>query len=117
MKIILDNPEVSVPIIAVLLERYRGDRDALSAILFRLMEMDSSALGRPPTTPTRSPWKGSSTSADQFGPRVTTASGDLGVSANQAGSGRPRRPEAARRSDTGLRGGPRTGQDDPVIVP
>ncbi len=39
VKIVFDEPEVWVPIIAVLLERYRGNREAISAVLLRLMEM------------------------------------------------------------------------------
>ena len=47
---ILDGPEVWVPTIVVLLERYRGNQDATSAVLYRLVQM---GLVQPVVDPNR----------------------------------------------------------------
>ncbi len=119
VKIILDHPEVWVPIIAVLLERYRGNRDALSAILLRLMEMGLVRASVDPNNPDQIALDTRILDQllTQFGPRVTTASGDLGVSANQGGIWTP---EASRGGSTiwtpGSEAAAAPGQERPKII-
>ena len=76
----LDGPEVWVPLIAGLLERYQGNQDATTAVLYRLVRI---GLVRPVVDP-RNP---DEVMLDmsvlerlmaQYGPRITTASGDRG---------------------------------------
>ena len=119
VKIILDHPEVWVPIIAVLLERYRGNRDALSAILLRLMEMGLVRASVDPNNPDQIALDTRILDQllTQFGPRVTTASGDLGVSAGQGGIWTP---EASRGGSTiwtpGSEAASAPGQERPKII-
>ena len=77
---LLDGPEVWVPSIVVLLERYRGNQDATYAVLYRLVQM---GLVRPMVNPKRP----GQVLLDmgildqliaEYGPRVTTAAGDRG---------------------------------------
>ena len=91
----LDGPEVWVPTIVALTDRYRGNRDASAAILYRLMRM---GLAQPVVDPKRP----DQVMVDmgmldqliaQYGPRITTAAGDLGVA---AGRGEIWTPDSAR---------------------
>jgi tetratricopeptide (TPR) repeat protein len=77
---LLDGPEVWVPTIASLLERYRGNEDASSAVLYRLMRM---GLVRPVVDPNRPGQILLDMGAldrliAQYGPRITTGTGDRG---------------------------------------
>jgi tetratricopeptide (TPR) repeat protein len=119
VKIILDEPAVWVPTIAVLFERYRGNREAISAVLLRLMEM---GLVRPVADPKNPEQIGLDTRIlDQllaeYGPRVTTASGDLGVS---AGRGEIWTPEASRGGSAiwtpGSEAATAPGQERPKLI-
>ena len=92
---ILDRPEVWVPTIVVLLERYRGNQDATSAVLYRLVQM---GLVQPVVDPNHPGQVLLDTGildrlVAAFGPRVTTAAGEIGVA---AGRGEIWTPDAAR---------------------
>jgi tetratricopeptide (TPR) repeat protein len=91
----LDGPEVWVPTIVALMDRYRGNSDASAAVLYRLIRM---GLVRPVVDPKRP----DQIMVDmgvldqliaQYGPRITTAAGDLGVT---AGRGEIWTPDSAR---------------------
>ncbi len=91
----LDGPEVWVPTIVGLMDRYRTNQDATAAILYRLMRL---GVVRPVVDPKR---------PDQvmldmgmldqliahYGPRITTAAGELGAAAGRGGIWTP---ESAR---------------------
>ncbi len=92
---ILDRPEVWVPTIVVLLERYRGNQDATSAVLYRLVQM---GLVQPVVDPNHPGQVLLDTGildrlVAAYGPRVTTAAGEIGVA---AGRGEIWTPDAAR---------------------
>jgi tetratricopeptide (TPR) repeat protein len=76
----LDDPEVWVPSIVVLLERYRGNQDATSAVLYRLMQMGLVQAVVDPNHPGQVQLD--MTILDrliaEYGPRVTTAAGAAG---------------------------------------
>jgi tetratricopeptide (TPR) repeat protein len=95
VKIVFDKPEVWVPIIAVLLERYRGNREAISAVLLRLIEVGLVHASPDPNKPEQIvlDTRILDQLLAQYGPRVTTAGGDLGVSASR---GEIWTPEASR---------------------
>ncbi len=87
VKIIFDEPEVWVPILAAILHRYRGNREALSAVMLRLVEI---GLVRPVADPKHPDKIVLDTQVlehllAQYGPRVTTAGGDLGASPASGG--------------------------------
>jgi tetratricopeptide (TPR) repeat protein len=110
-KMILDEPEVWVPVLAVILQRYRGNQEALSAVLMRLVELGLVHAAVDPKRPGQILLDTQLLDQylSQYGPRVTTAAGDLGVSASQ---GELWTPESTRGgagspiwtpgSDTGL---------------
>jgi hypothetical protein len=110
----LDAPEVWVPTIVALLERYRGNEDASSAVLYRLMRM---GLVRPVVDPNRP----GQLLLDmglldqliaQYGPRIATAAGDRGGIWT---------PEAARGGAAlwtpGSETAPGAGQGQKLILP
>jgi tetratricopeptide (TPR) repeat protein len=110
----LNGPEVWVPNIVALLERYRGNEDASSAVLYRLMRM---GLVRPVVDPNRP----DQLLLDmgildgliaQYGPRITTAAGDRGGIWT---------PEAARGGAAiwtpGSETAPASGQGQKLILP
>jgi tetratricopeptide (TPR) repeat protein len=99
VKIILDEPEVWVPLLAVLLERYRGNPEATTAVLMRLAQFGLVQAGIDPKHPDQIvlDTRVLEQYLSQFGPRVTTATGELGVSASQ---GQIWTPEAAGGSVT-----------------
>ncbi len=77
---VLDGPEVWVPTIVTLLERYRDNPDASSAVLYRLMRL---GLVRPVVDPNRPGQILLDMGAldrliAEYGPRITTAAGDRG---------------------------------------
>ena len=119
VKIVFDEPEIWVPIIAVLLERYRGNREAISAVLIRLMEMGLVRGSVDPKNPDQ-------IAVDtrildqllaQYGPRVTTAGGDLGVSASR---GELWTPESSRGGSAiwtpGSEAASAPGQERPKLI-
>jgi tetratricopeptide (TPR) repeat protein len=82
----LDGPETWVPTVVALLDRYRSNQDATAAVLYRLMRM---GLVRPVVDPKRP----DQVLLDmglldqliaQYGPRITTAAGDLGAAAGRS---------------------------------
>ena len=80
-----DRPEEWVPELAVILDRYRENENASMLITTRLMEMGLIRLASPPDQPgelmldTRMLQQ----LLAHYGPKVTTASGYLGVSATR----------------------------------
>jgi tetratricopeptide (TPR) repeat protein len=87
VKMNLDEPDVWVPDLAVILERYRGNQEALSAVLMRLVEFGLVHAVVDPKRPGQIllDTRVLDELLSQYGPRVTTAAGGLGVSANRAG--------------------------------
>ncbi len=81
--IMLDDPEVWVPRLAVIIEKYQGNREATSAVFLRLIEF---GLVQPVVDPKRPEQMVLDTRTLQYylsryGPRVTTSAGQLGVAA------------------------------------
>ncbi len=120
VKIIFDDPELWVPIIALILDRYRGNREAISAVLVRLMEM---GLVRPVANPDKADEIAVDTRIldqllAQYGPRVTTPTGELGAS---AGRGEIWTPESSRGGSAiwtpGSGAAAAPGQERKLIVP
>ncbi|MGP0064663.1 MAG: hypothetical protein ACLQGP_13830 [Isosphaeraceae bacterium] len=119
VKITLDEPETWVPIIAVLLQRYQGNREAISAVLVRLMEM---GLVRSVADPDHPEQIALDTRIldqllAQYGPRVTTAAGELGASASR---GDIWTPESSRGGSAiwtpGSESPAAPGQDRPKLI-
>jgi tetratricopeptide (TPR) repeat protein len=100
--LLTDKPEVWVPRLAILLERYKSSQEATSAIFMRLVDL---GLVRVVVDPDRPEQVGLDTRVleyylNRFGPRVTTATGELGVAAAGGeiwtpGSGTPNRDKPA----------------------
>ncbi len=97
-------PEVWVPELALVLDRYRGDENAGAIILRHLVELGF-------VQPTANPENPSEVMLDtrilrmllaEHGPRVTTAAGELGIAATRGGIWTP-------GSDTGGGGGAKGG--------
>lgn len=85
IQMVLDSPETWVPTLAVILDRYRGNQEATSAVFLRLINL---GLVRVVPEPNRPDHVGLDTRVlehylNQYGPRVTTASGQLGVAATR----------------------------------
>jgi len=85
IQIIFDTPEVWVPSLALILERARGDREATNFVLLRLIDL---GLVKPVPDPYHPDQMALDTRVleyylSQFGPRVTTATGELGVAASR----------------------------------
>ncbi len=92
---LVDPPETWVRSIIVLFERYRGNQDATTALLYRLAQLGIVQMANDPRKPDRILLDTSI--LDQlvatYGPRVTTATGELGAA---TGSGEIWAPESAR---------------------
>jgi tetratricopeptide (TPR) repeat protein len=85
VKMLLDEPDVWVPTLALILERYRGNSEAVSAVLLRLVHL---GLVRATVDPKRPDQLQLDTRVlseylSRYGPRITTASGELGAAAAQ----------------------------------
>ncbi|MGE5756744.1 MAG: tetratricopeptide repeat protein, partial [Planctomycetaceae bacterium] len=80
-------PEVWVPDLAVIMDRYRDDQAANQAILLNLLEMGLVQMVPNPDKPDDIliDSRMLQTLMAEYGPRVTTASGQLGVSATRGG--------------------------------
>jgi tetratricopeptide (TPR) repeat protein len=80
-------PEVWVPDLAVIMDRYRDDQAANQAILLNLLEMGLVQMVPNPDKPDEVLIDSRMLQAlmAEYGPRVTTASGQLGVSATRGG--------------------------------
>ncbi len=86
-KSMTERPENWVPDLAVLLERYRDNQGAMSGIMVRLAEMGLIETVENPDRPGDYMLDTRVLQAvlAQFGPRITTASGQLGISATKGG--------------------------------
>ena len=93
IQMVLDGPEVWVKSLAVILERYRGNQEATSAVFLRLINLGLVQVVSDPNRPDQMALDTRTLEyyLDQFGPRVTTASG-------RTGRGR----DARRNLDAGL---------------
>ena len=80
-------PEAWVPTLAVLLERFSEDRESSSAILSNLMDMGLIQMVPNPDRPEEMLLDTRRLQAvlARFGPKITTSSGRLGVSATTGG--------------------------------
>ncbi len=96
VKMLLDDPEVWVPVLAVILERCRGNNEATSAVLLRLVSLGLVQAGVDPKRPDQIILDTQMLEQylKQYGPRVTTATGELGVAASQAEIWTPESTEA-----------------------
>ena len=95
----LDEPEVWVPVLAVILERYRGNQEATSAVLLRLVSLGLVQAGVDPNRPDQMVLDTQILEQylKRYGPRVTTATGELGVAASQGEIWTPESTAAAAR--------------------
>jgi hypothetical protein len=91
-----ESPEVWVPDLAVVMDRYLDDQGANQAIMLNLLEMGLLRMVANPDDPEQIMIDSQVLQAlmSRYGPRVTTASGELGVSATRGplwtpGSGSP----------------------------
>ncbi len=82
-----EDPEAWVPELAVVLERYRDNAEASQALMLSLLEMGLLRMAPNPDNPQEmmiDP-RPLQMILSEFGPRVTTASGELGISATKGG--------------------------------
>ncbi|HEY2154903.1 MAG TPA: tetratricopeptide repeat protein [Isosphaeraceae bacterium] len=82
-----EDPEVWVPEVAVVLERYRDNTAASQTLMLSLLEMGLLRMVPNPDNPQELMIDPRPLQAllAEFGPRVTTASGELGISATKGG--------------------------------
>jgi hypothetical protein len=82
----LDGPEVWVKTLAVILEQYRGNQEATSAIFVRLIKFGLVQVVADPNHPDQVALDTRTLDdyLNRFGPRVTTAGGELGVAATRS---------------------------------
>jgi tetratricopeptide (TPR) repeat protein len=82
-----ERPEEWVPRLAVVLERYQGNREANSVIVSFLVQMGLIQLVRDPNSPDQvfADSRGLQYLIERYGPKITTAGGRLGVSATSGG--------------------------------
>ncbi len=87
LKAMSESPEVWVPDLAVVMDRYRDDQAANQAIMLNLLEMGLVQMVRHPDDPEQILLDSRTLQAlmASYGPRVTTASGELGVAATRGG--------------------------------
>jgi tetratricopeptide (TPR) repeat protein len=119
-----DPPETWVPELAIVLERYAGDARANQMILMNLVEMGLVRAEPNPDAPGDILLDSRPLQAAlaEFGPRVTTASGRLGVSATKPDLWTPGGPSSSTKggalwtpgSDAGRQGG---GDAPKLIIP
>ncbi len=85
IQMVLDGPDVWVPTLAVILERYRGNQEATSAVFLRLINLGLVQVVQDPNRPEQVTLDTRMLEQylHQYGPRVTTASGQLGVAATR----------------------------------
>jgi tetratricopeptide (TPR) repeat protein len=100
VQMVLDGPDVWVPTLAVILDRYRGNQEAMSAVIYRLINLGLVQAVHDPNYPDHMTLDTRVLEhyLSQYGPRVTTASGELGVSASR---GEIWTPEAAAAGGAG----------------
>jgi tetratricopeptide (TPR) repeat protein len=116
-----EEPESWVPQLAIVLERYRDDRAASSAILSTLVEMGLLQMMPHPDNPEQILLDSRPLQAllVQFGPKVTTATGELGVSASKGGLWTPGSPTGGGGGGIWTPGGPTgtgAGGDKPKLI-
>ena len=97
VKMLLDTPDVWVPVLAVILERCRGNQEATSAVLLRLVSLGLVQAAVDPNHPEQLVLDTQILEAylKRYGPRVTTATGELGVAASQSEIWTPESPGSA----------------------
>jgi hypothetical protein len=97
VEMLLDDPEVWVRHLLVILERYRNDRDATSAVLLRLVNLGLVQGRVDPNRPDQLilDTRILDSYIARFGPRVTTVAGDLGAAAPSGGIWTPDSPGGA----------------------
>jgi tetratricopeptide (TPR) repeat protein len=85
VQMVLDEPEVWVKSLAVILEAYRGNNEATSAIFLRLINLGLVQVVPDPNNPDQVALDTRTLEyyLNRFGPRVTTAAGELGVAATR----------------------------------
>jgi hypothetical protein len=105
-RIVLDDPEDWVPLIATLLDRYRGNPEATTAILIRLAELGLVQMGVDPKKPDQISLdtKVLEQLLSQFGPRLTTSQGAIWTPGSPRGGSAIWTPGSAP-ADTGQRPG------------
>jgi tetratricopeptide (TPR) repeat protein len=83
VQMVLDEPEVWVKSLAMILETYRGNNEATSAIFLRLINLGLVQVAPDPNNPDQVVLDTRTLEyyLNRFGPRVTTAAGELGVAA------------------------------------
>ena len=115
-----DAPEAWVPQLAVVLDRYREDAAAGEVILTALMDMGLVQLAPHPDNPDQLLLDSRPLQAvmARYGPRVTTAAGQLGVSATQGGIWTPGGSTAGGGGiwTPGSPAGPAPGGDKPKLI-
>ncbi len=94
VRMLLDPPDEWVPVLAVILDRCRGNQEATSAVLLRLVNFGLVQAVVDPKRPDQLilDTRILEQYIKRYGPRVTTATGELGVAASQ---GEIWTPEAA----------------------
>jgi tetratricopeptide (TPR) repeat protein len=120
-QIILDPPEVWVPTLAAILERYRGNQEAVSAVFMRLIDLGLVGAAIDPKRPNeiRLDTRVLDQYLSQYGPRVATAADEVGAAARP---GEIWTPEASRGGASiwtpGSQAGAPPGRGRPgIIVP
>jgi hypothetical protein len=85
VQMMLDGPEVWVKSLAVILEHYRGNQEATSAVFLRLIKLGLVRVVADPNHPDQATLDTRILDdyLSRFGPRVTTAAGELGVAATR----------------------------------
>ncbi len=80
VKMVLDEPEVWVKTLAVILDRYRGNQEATSAVFLRLVNLGLVQVVADPNRPDQMVLDTRILEyyLNRFGPRVTTAAGRAG---------------------------------------
>ena len=118
--IMLDDPEVWVPRLAVIIEKYQGNREATSAVFLRLIEF---GLVQPVVDPKRPEQMVLDTRTlqyylSQYGPRVTTSAGELGVAAARGEIWTPEsdRPGRSALWTPGSAAAPKPGVEKPKLI-
>jgi tetratricopeptide (TPR) repeat protein len=119
VKMLLDEPEVWVPVLAVILERCRGNNEATSAVLLRLVSLGLVQAGVDPKRPDQLILDTQMLEQylKRYGPRVTTATGELGVAASQSEIWTPESTEASSPIWTPGSGPARSEEKSKLILP
>jgi tetratricopeptide (TPR) repeat protein len=119
VKMMLDQPEVWVPVLAVILERCRGNSEATSAVLLRLVSFGLVQAGVDPNRPGHLLLDTQMLEQylKRYGPRVTTSTGELGVAASQTGIWTPESTGAPSPIWTPGSAAPRSEEKSKLFLP